>query len=224
MPKFKLVEQEPEINRRRAEALATKKRISESASYLFSKYGFASVRITDIISDCGLTKGAFYHYFSSKEDCLTYLHLNYVEYAFERFSEITSKEEPADVVIRKMMTEMFYQIRDFRAEVVVLLETGRIIAPDIVLKIENRKTEIRHLFESAIKRGQAEGTFSATHDPHSAALAVYGMCIWAYNWFDPSRSKSAEEIGKDFSDIVLGGLGSHSRLFEVPKLDNTDHE
>lgn len=212
MPKFKLVEQKIEINRRRAKALATKKRISESASHLFSKYGFASVRITDISSDCNLTKGAFYHYFSSKEDCLTFLHLNYVEYAFDRFSQITSKEEPADVVLREMMTEMFYQIRDFRAEVVVLLETGRIIAPEFSLKIENRKTEIRHLFESAIKRGQTEGTFSLKHDPHSAALAVYGMCIWAYNWFDPSRSKTAEEIGTAFSDIVIGGLENHSKL------------
>jgi len=224
VPKFKLVEQEIEINQRRAEALATKKRISESASYLFSKYGFASVRITDIIRDCDLTKGAFYHYFSSKEDCLTFLHSNYVEYALERFSQITSKKAPADIVLREMMIEMFYQIRDFRAEVVVLLETGRIIAPEVSLKIENRKTEIRHLFESAIKRGQTEGTFSPSHDPHSAALAVYGMCIWAYNWFDPSRSKSAEEIGAAFSDIVIGGLGSHSRLLEVSKLDIADHE
>ena len=224
MPKFKLVEQETEINRRRAEALATKKRISESASYLFSKYGFASVRITDIISDCNLTKGAFYHYFSSKEDCLTFLHSNYVEYAYERFSQISSQKEPADVVLREMMIEMFHQIRDFRAEVVVLLETGRIIAPEVTLKIENRKTEIRHLFESVIERGQTEGTFGPNHDPHSAALAVYGMCIWAYNWFDPSRSMSAEEIGSAFSDIAIGGLGSRSRLLEVPKLTIADHE
>ena len=224
MPKFKLVEQEIEISQRRADALATRKRISQSASHLFSKYGFASVRIADIIRDCDLTKGAFYHYFSSKTDCLSYLHSNYVEYAFERFTQITSKEEPADAVLREMMIEMFYQIRDFRAEVVVLLETGRLITIEVSCKIEERKTDIRHLFESTIKRGQTEGTFSLKHDPHSAALAVYGMCIWAYNWFDPSRSKTAEEIGTAFSDIVIGGLGNHSQLLEVSELDITKHE
>ena len=155
---------------------------------------------------------------------MTFLHSNYVEYAYERFSQISSQKEPADVVLREMMIEMFHQIRDFRAEVVVLLETGRIIAPEVTLKIENRKTEIRHLFESVIKRGQTEGTFGPNHDPHSAALAVYGMCIWAYNWFDPSRSMSAEEIGSAFSDIAIGGLGSRSRLLEVPKLTIADHE
>jgi hypothetical protein len=50
------------------------------------------------------------------------------------------------------------------------------------------------------------------------------MCIWAYNWFDPSRSKSADDIGADFSDIVIGGLGSNSRLLDVSKLNISNHE
>ena len=47
---------------------ATKREIVDVARRLFSEHGFSSTGITDIQSATGLTKGAFYHHFRSKED------------------------------------------------------------------------------------------------------------------------------------------------------------
>lgn len=191
---------------RSANAAKTKKRISESASRLFASKGFGDVTVQEIVQKCGLTKGAFYHYFESKEDCLLYLHMNFVDYAFDQFNKIANQDASAEVVLRSLMLEMFYQIRDFRVEVLALLETSKLIAPEISARIEERKSEIRRLFENVVRRGQYEGSFDRSHDAHSVALAIYGMCIWAYNWFDPERSHSAEQIGQAFVDLVLKGL------------------
>jgi AcrR family transcriptional regulator len=45
----------------------TKTRILLSARNLFSNYGFTATSLEDILDATGITKGAFYHYFSSKE-------------------------------------------------------------------------------------------------------------------------------------------------------------
>jgi AcrR family transcriptional regulator len=47
--------------------LTTRQKILNSAKVLFSNYGFAQTSIEDIITSTGITKGAFYHYFESKE-------------------------------------------------------------------------------------------------------------------------------------------------------------
>jgi TetR/AcrR family transcriptional repressor of nem operon len=44
----------------------TRRKIIESAARLFSAQGFAATSIDDIMSDCGLTRGAFYAHFQSK--------------------------------------------------------------------------------------------------------------------------------------------------------------
>lgn len=194
------------MNKRKESAFETKKRISESASRLFAQKDFSAVSINEIVQGCGLTKGAFYHYFDSKNDCLSYLHSNFVNYAYNRFKEISVLNEGADLLLKKMMTEMFFQIRDYRTEVTALLETGRLISPEVSDTIEVKKSEIRKLFELTITRGQNEGTFGINHDPHLMALSIYGMCIWAYNWFDPSRTHSAEDMGESFANLVIKGL------------------
>jgi AcrR family transcriptional regulator len=45
----------------------TRQKIISSAKVLFSNHGFGQTSIEDIITSAGITKGAFYHYFKSKE-------------------------------------------------------------------------------------------------------------------------------------------------------------
>lgn len=46
----------------------TRARIVESARRLFNRHGFQQVTIDQIMADAGLTRGAFYHHFDSKDE------------------------------------------------------------------------------------------------------------------------------------------------------------
>ena len=54
-----------------------KEQLINSAIRLWKENGFDSVSINEICKDCGITKGGFYHYFSSKasllHDCFLYI-------------------------------------------------------------------------------------------------------------------------------------------------------
>jgi TetR/AcrR family transcriptional repressor of nem operon len=50
-----------------ASGATTKLRILNASKTLFSSHGYESTTIDDIITAAGVTKGAFYHYFKSKE-------------------------------------------------------------------------------------------------------------------------------------------------------------
>ena len=57
--------------RRHLQAEETRKAILETAARLSRQGGFDKMTIRDICSAAGVTTGAFYHHFSSKEDLLT---------------------------------------------------------------------------------------------------------------------------------------------------------
>ncbi|QNK01166.1 TetR/AcrR family transcriptional regulator [Dyella telluris] len=48
--------------------IQTRARIVESARRLFNRHGFQQVTIDQIMADAGLTRGAFYHHFDSKDE------------------------------------------------------------------------------------------------------------------------------------------------------------
>lgn len=64
-----------------------RKELIESAIKLFAKDGFTNTSVQNIVNDCGISKGAFYHHFSSKEE----LHIAIFEYYFEQLRTRTQE-------------------------------------------------------------------------------------------------------------------------------------
>jgi AcrR family transcriptional regulator len=63
--------------------------IIETAMRLFAKKGFSSTSIQEIVDECGMSKGAFYIYFKSKESLLSAM----IKYYFDKLKENVQKYE-----------------------------------------------------------------------------------------------------------------------------------
>ncbi|WP_158541073.1 TetR/AcrR family transcriptional regulator [Sporosarcina sp. BI001-red] len=86
------------------------KEIIESAIKLFAENGFTNTSIQEIVNDCGISKGAFYNYFPSKEA----LHIAIFEYYFEqmraRTLEIDAEQLPPREKLVKLLNVPFEQL------------------------------------------------------------------------------------------------------------------
>jgi TetR/AcrR family transcriptional regulator, transcriptional repressor for nem operon len=73
----------------------TKQRILEAARMLLSSHGCQGTTIDDIITAAGVTKGAFYHYFKSKEHlCEVIIELTHGQY--QNLVESLPNSEPIE--------------------------------------------------------------------------------------------------------------------------------
>ncbi len=71
---------------RELKAAQTCANLSKAAITLFREHGIERVTIDDICAHCGVTKGAFYHHFPSKDHIITYaVNHEMDEYINERF-------------------------------------------------------------------------------------------------------------------------------------------
>ncbi|MCA1785492.1 MAG: TetR/AcrR family transcriptional regulator, partial [Desulfobacteraceae bacterium] len=58
------------INKKEAKRIETRKRILEAATHLFARLGYHKTTIQDIAYHIGMTTGAVFHHYNSKNDIL----------------------------------------------------------------------------------------------------------------------------------------------------------
>lgn len=74
-----------------ANKISTKQKITDTAKTLFSTHGFCQASLDDIITAAGITKGAFYHYFKSKETICEEI-IDAVQLEYQNIFESVSKD------------------------------------------------------------------------------------------------------------------------------------
>src|ERR1700749_1059767 len=71
-----------------------KERLLHVATRLFARHGFESTSVQDIVAAAGVTKGAMYHYFGSKDDLLHEIYGRVLRLQMERLTRFADAEGP----------------------------------------------------------------------------------------------------------------------------------
>lgn len=155
-------------------ALVRKQEVLDAAMHLFATRGYDNTSINDVIAAIGISKGAFYHHFASKEDLVEALAIRYAGAAavraqgvlddtsldcFERLSRFLSRMRDDKVDTTLDLHAAFAPV--FRAENIELYERTR----------EACNAVVRPLLVRIVAEGVAEKTFD-TPDPEGAVDVI----------------------------------------------------
>jgi AcrR family transcriptional regulator len=135
-----------------------RERLLESAKILFSQKGYYATSVEDIVASAGLSKGAFYFYFKSKEELFKSLveemHLNIVK-RLESFLERDLPLEDALIEHAKVFLEDIYQNRHI-AQIFLfqLVGTNEEFRELYYTKIAHLRELLTKMVDRAIQRGE----------------------------------------------------------------------
>lgn len=119
---------------KQARARATYEMILQGAALVFSRYGFERARLNQIVEAAGLTRGALYFHFQSKEDLASAVINRQYDISRDAVNQIAATEKPA------------------LAQMVMLShEIGRLLAEDIQMQ-----AGIRLSLEQSVAEGPSE--------------------------------------------------------------------
>ena len=174
-------------NRTKAQGAETKKLLYECAAKLFRQRDFKDVSVEAITKKAGVTKGAFYVHFESKDALYAELLLTYVEQMDTQYqafldtlpSEMSSSDRMLAFVnklIELMTTQIGYEN---------LRTTYRLQLTDTI-NMESVKGFGRKLytfFQEVLERGIRQGEFKTELSPEALArhfvMAIRGL---TYEW------------------------------------------
>ena len=133
-----------------------------AALELFYRKGYENTTIKDIIDELGVSKGAFYHYFESKEDIIITIATEFTRRAGSIVKEIF--ERPDLTALEKMNLAFAslneYKIREseWRTKFKGAIQNNENLKLQNMI-INSMKNEIRGLYAELIETGVKEGVF-----------------------------------------------------------------
>ncbi|RZU31546.1 ScbR family autoregulator-binding transcription factor [Blastococcus saxobsidens] len=175
------VDDDPPVRRlqgRANDGAATRRSIMTAAAVLFSEHGYPSTSLNDITAATGLTKGAVYWHFSSKEE----IALSIVHETYERWPKVLADIAAAhDDVLQALVAVMNRIAQEFMHDPATQA-TKRLLfelPPATLSELPRPYVQWELLVTSLLQDGQAKGQISAHIPPAQAARVMvasfYGM-------------------------------------------------
>lgn len=184
----------------------TRRQLVDSALFLFERHGFDRTSLQQIVERAGLTKGAFYHHFESKEDLLWQIQDEYLDVQLEAAQKIVAKgDEPAEEV-RQLIRLSLTSVAEYRAHVAIFYQERRHLTGERLQAITRKRDTVEQLFLATVQRGTDAGVFNPELSARIVAFGIIGMCAWAVQWYRPRGQLSIESVADQFCDLVLSGL------------------
>jgi AcrR family transcriptional regulator len=184
----------------------TRTRILEAAVKQFSVQGYNTTSVDNICDQAGVSKGAFYHHFKTKQDVFLALLDGWLQ-TFDQAIE-ASKDRPVPETFQ-LMTEYFPYIFESASEnLPMFLEFMLQASRDEKIWQASIAPYRRYhkYFVSLIKKGIAEGSF-ADVDPNLAARLIVSaaMGLLLQSLLDPKGAKW-DKVARETVQVMMKGL------------------
>jgi AcrR family transcriptional regulator len=184
--------------------------VIRQAAALFDQRGYHATSMDEIAESVGVRKPTLYHYFSSKDEILFWIHEEFIDLLVsrqQRRSETTMRPEQE---VLEIMGDILEVIETHRGHVRVFFEHHRELPAAEDAAIAAKRKQYEEAVVAVIQRGVDEGDFRPL-DVKLAALALFGVCNWAYQWYTPDNPLRSREVAYVFWDLLLHGLAAPDR-------------
>ena len=181
------------------------------AATMFAQRGLRATTVRDIADSAGILSGSLYHHFKSKEQMVEEVLRDFLDWLFGRYQEIVDTEpNPLDRLKGLFMTS-FEAIEDRHAQVVIYQdEAKRLSALPQFDFVEARNKEQRKLWIDLLNEGVEQGCFRPDIDVDVVYRFIRDTTWVSVRWYQPGGPLTAEEVGRQYLSIVLGGISANN--------------
>ena len=164
--------------------------IMDAAYRCFSRKGFHQTTMRDIYAEAGLSAGAIYHYFSSKEEIIEASFIFDYQRGLPMFQQAAEDPDPLSAIAQ--LLEFFYAGLESAAalgadRVNIQGWAEALVNPQLLAPLrETLQAFLDHL-SKVIRRGQALGVINPELDPHAVGEVILSSYFGLYlqKAFDP---------------------------------------
>lgn len=189
----------------------TRSHILDVAGELFSQRGYEVTSVSDICERAGVTKGAFYHHFASKQAVFLELRDRWLR-PLEMSLTLPGADDETLPQVLQRISEMAQAVyagagAEQRQQVFLELLSAARHDPTILSAMLTPMRRYRELFAQLISRGIQEGTLRAVDADLAAQVMVsLGFGLLVQSLLDPDGTQ-AGQIVTGALPLLMRGLG-----------------
>ncbi|GAS94657.1 TetR family transcriptional regulator [Mycolicibacterium canariasense] len=177
------------------------------AATMFAERGLKATTVRDIADSAGILSGSLYHHFKSKEQMVEEVLRDFLDWLFAKYEQIAASEDSPLERLKGLFLASFEAIEHRHAQVVIYQdEAKRLSALPQFDFVDKRNREQRKMWLDLLNQGVADGSFRPDLDVDLVYRFIRDTTWVSVRWYQPGGPLTAEEVGRQYLAIVLGGI------------------
>lgn len=179
------------------------------AATMFAERGLRATTVRDIADSAGILSGSLYHHFKSKEQMVEEVLRDFLDWLFGRYQEIVDTEPNPLERLKGLFMTSFEAIEDRHAQVVIYQDEAKRLSslPQFDF-VDARNKEQRKMWIDLLNEGVEQGCFRPDIDVDVVYRFIRDTTWVSVRWYQPGGPLTAEEVGRQYLSIVLGGIAA----------------
>ncbi len=191
---------------RKEQAEITRQKLVDAALDLFVKRGYDRVTVDDICRQAGVSKGAFYGHFKSKDQAILEEFLKADDYYKEVLSVLAKHESYVDKMLA--FNDLALRFIESQGKMVIKVAYSSTIAPerkDSPIASQNRALYqiVEALVKGAQENGECRTDISSSEIAQVVIRSIRGV---VYDWCLQDGGFDLAEAGASLSRVIINGL------------------
>ncbi|QEO14970.1 TetR/AcrR family transcriptional regulator [Agromyces intestinalis] len=180
--------------------------VTRAAVELFAAQGYANTSVQQIVEAAGVTKGAMYHYFESKDDLLFAIYDRMLTLQQSRLDEIIARGGEVDDVLRAVCVDVIETSIDFLPEGTVFFRSLHMLSAPRQQEVTRRRRVYHDRFAALLQQGQDAGLYR-TDIPQPVLIAHFFSDVhYLSHWYSPEGPETKSEVAEQLTDLFLTGI------------------
>ncbi len=190
-----------------SQSISRRDELLELAAAMFAERGLRATTVRDIADAAGILSGSLYHHFASKEEMVDEVLRGFLDWLFARYQHIVDTQPNPLERFKGLFMASFDAIEDRHAQVVIYQdEAKRLSLQPRFAYVEDLNRKQRQMWVDVLQQGIKEGYFRPDLDVDLVYRFIRDTTWVSVRWYQPGGPLTAEQVGRQYLSIVLGGI------------------
>jgi AcrR family transcriptional regulator len=199
-------QKDPAGSARAGSGRPVKERLLRVATRLFARHGFEGTSVQDIVDAAGVTKGAMYHYYGSKDDLLYEVYHQLLTMQMSHLTDIVKGPGSAEDRLRAAAIDVVESSLANLDDMIVFFRSLHMLPDDRQTQIRAERRAYHDQFRGLVEEGMAAGTFRTEVSADVVVHYFLSTVNQLGSWFRPDGPLTPREVGEQYTDLLVGGL------------------
>jgi AcrR family transcriptional regulator len=181
-------------------------RLLAAATRLFAERGYDRTSVQDIVEAAGVTKGALYHYFGSKDDLLHEIYGRLLRLQQERLDACAGTGAPVEQRLRDAAADVVVTTIDNLDDAMIFFRSMHSLSPEKQKQVRTERRRYHERFRALVEEGQRSGVFSTATPADLVVDYHFGSVHHLGSWYRPDGPMSPREVADHLADLLLRAL------------------
>lgn len=192
---------EPDLAR-----LPVQERLLAASLRLFAQQGFEGTSVQEIVAAAGVTKGAMYHYFASKDDLLYQIYHRLLGLQTERLNAIADGPGTAEERVRAAAADVVESTLSSIDEAIVSLRSIHMLPYPQRVQVRAERRRYHERFRALVEEGQRDGALRKDVPADVAVHFFFGSVNHLGTWYHRDGELSRDQIAEHYAELFMTAL------------------